>query len=446
MTLAQQRQYALKNLLERAAATVALVALAPLLALVALAVRLDSPGPVFFVQERVGRRGRRFRLYKFRSMIADADRFLDEVGCPSRDRVTRVGRWLRRTSLDELPQLWNIVRGDVALVGPRPLLPEHLYRCRDAERRHDVLPGLTGLAQINGRNTLPWSRRIEYDLQYVDRYSLWLDARILAGTMLVVLGGTGVVLDRNPTKVDDIPKDIPPGGETPMTCNAGRREPVLSGRYKKDQDFERVLATLNDTLAAPHDSDLQDLPEELPTIHVIGAPRSGTTLATQLLASCLDVGYVNNLVATFWRAPVYGLRLSQKLLPDAVPESFRSDYGRTSGIAEPHEFGYFWTHYLGYPEMREQPEAFESTVDWDRLRRVLVNMQHAAGKPMLFKSFLLAWHMERVAQAMPRSVFVWTRRPAGGERAVAPRSPAPAAGFGRSLGGDEAAGVRLAPP
>jgi lipopolysaccharide/colanic/teichoic acid biosynthesis glycosyltransferase len=163
----------------------------PVMLLIALAIRINLGSPVFFTQQRPGLGGRPFRLIKFRSMrdVRDAGGTL----LPDGDRLTRFGRWLRSTSLDELPELWNILRGDMSLVGPRPLLMEYLplYSPEQA-RRHDVRPGLTGWAQISGRNTVDWDERFRLDLWYVDHMSPWLDLRILLRSVAVVFRGRGV--------------------------------------------------------------------------------------------------------------------------------------------------------------------------------------------------------------------------------------------------------------
>jgi len=193
-----------KRAMDVAGAAVGLTLLSPLFLLIALLIKLDSPGPVFFVQERVGLHGRRFRMYKFRSMVADAERRLSEVAHLNetsgpvfkvRDdpRVTRVGRFLRRTSLDELPQLWNVLRGEMSLVGPRPPLPREVEAYGPRERRRlMVKPGITCLWQVNGRHRIPFDRWVELDLEYIERWSLWLDLKILARTIPAVLGRTGV--------------------------------------------------------------------------------------------------------------------------------------------------------------------------------------------------------------------------------------------------------------
>ncbi|QDV75184.1 Undecaprenyl phosphate N,N'-diacetylbacillosamine 1-phosphate transferase [Planctomycetes bacterium K2D] len=340
-------------------------------------------------------------------MVHDADELLDNRGRVLGNRITRVGRFLRKTSLDELPQLLNIVRGEMSFVGPRPILPEHLGRYEGrGELRFRLRPGITGLAQVNGRNTIPWSRRVALDVEYVEQFSLALDLRIWMKTFVVVSKGSGVVMDRNPEVVDDL-AGVRVGGTTEYN---GRVEPRMQGAFRKDAAYEDIMTAMNASLAGSHDAALEDMPETHATIHVIGAPRSGTTLMTQLLASQLDVGYVNNLVAAFWRAPVYGIHLSKKLMPEATPMSFASRYGRTDGIAEPHEFGYFWCRLLGYSEMRQRLQEAEGSVDWDCFHRQIVNMTHAFGKPMVFKSFLLSWHLRRVAEVLSRSCFVWVRR------------------------------------
>ena len=203
-----------KHVVDRFAAVLLLIGLSPLLALIALVVLAKDGRPVLFVPMRLGQRGRPFPCYKFRTMVRDADARLDSKGRPTGERVTALGRWLRRFSLDELPQLANIARGEMSFVGPRPPLPSHLPRYSPEQlRRFDVRPGLTGLAQINGRNRLLWSHRIAYDLEYVRMHSLGLDLRIVLRTFGVVLSGRGLALDRNPDEVDDLPRDAvsPPG-------------------------------------------------------------------------------------------------------------------------------------------------------------------------------------------------------------------------------------------
>ncbi len=170
--------------------TVALVLLSPVMPLVAAAILVALGRPVLFTQARVGLRGRTFTLLKFRTM-ANAS---DAAGAPLRDadRLTSIGELLRRLSLDELPQLLNVLGGDMSLVGPRPLLPEYLPRYTPEQaRRHDVLPGITGLAQVRGRNALSWEEKFALDVRYVRELSPALDARVLFETVLRCISGAG---------------------------------------------------------------------------------------------------------------------------------------------------------------------------------------------------------------------------------------------------------------
>ena len=180
-----------KRLLDLIAACAALVLLLPVIGFVALAVRLSLGAPVLFRQSRPGWRGRPFVLIKFRTMTDDRDGTGELL--PDALRLNRFGRVLRSTSLDELPALWNVVRGDMSIVGPRPLLTQYLprYSSRQA-RRHDVRPGITGLAQVSGRNALAWPHRLELDVQYVERLSFLLDVKILVRTLWHVARRRGI--------------------------------------------------------------------------------------------------------------------------------------------------------------------------------------------------------------------------------------------------------------
>ena len=181
----------MKRLMDIVLAGLALVLLSPVVAAIALLVRLKLGRPVLFRQVRPGLHARPFTILKFRTML-DACTAEGEP-LPDCERLTPFGRWLRSTSLDELPELWNVVRGDMSLVGPRPLLMEYvpLYSPEQA-RRHDVRPGITGWAQINGRNALSWDEKFALDRWYVDNHSLWLDLRIIAATAGSVLGRRGI--------------------------------------------------------------------------------------------------------------------------------------------------------------------------------------------------------------------------------------------------------------
>jgi lipopolysaccharide/colanic/teichoic acid biosynthesis glycosyltransferase len=184
----------LTRVLDLTVATLALLVSAPLLALAALAIRLEGGGPVIYRQRRVGRDGRLFELYKLRTMIAGSDPVgVGTVVARDDPRVTRVGRLLRRFSLDEIPNLLNVLRGEMSIVGPRPTVQVQVDRYTERQRgRLTVLPGITGWAQIQGRASLPWSERIELDLWYVEHVSLALDLEILCRTVAMVLGGHGL--------------------------------------------------------------------------------------------------------------------------------------------------------------------------------------------------------------------------------------------------------------
>jgi len=178
-------------------AGIGLVLLSPLLALAALAIRLDGPGPVLYRQRRIGRDGREFSLLKLRTMVPGSDPVGIGTAVTREDpRVTGVGRLLRRTSFDEVPNLINVIRGEMALVGPRPTIPAQVrdYSPRQ-RRRHEVRPGITGWAQVQGRAGIPWEERLELDLWYVENRSLALDLRILARTAWLTVSGRGLAPD-----------------------------------------------------------------------------------------------------------------------------------------------------------------------------------------------------------------------------------------------------------
>jgi lipopolysaccharide/colanic/teichoic acid biosynthesis glycosyltransferase len=180
-----------KRAFDMVLAAVALAVLSPELLIVALAVRLGLGRPVLFRQVRPGRDGRPFELLKFRTMRDACDR--EERPLPDVERLTELGKFLRRTSLDELPELWNVLRGDMSLVGPRPLLMEYLplYSAEQA-RRHEVRPGVTGLVQVSGRNALTWEEKFRLDVEYVEHYSLTLDMKLLVQTVRAVVTAHGV--------------------------------------------------------------------------------------------------------------------------------------------------------------------------------------------------------------------------------------------------------------
>jgi lipopolysaccharide/colanic/teichoic acid biosynthesis glycosyltransferase len=189
-----------KRALDLAVAVPAAVLLSPLVAALAAAVRIESRGPILFRQERVGRHGRPFRILKLRTLSAEPlTRPADYLIAADDERITRVGAFLRRWSLDELPQLWNIIRGDMSLVGPRPTLRYQVEQYTDFQRRRlEVSPGVTGWAQIHGRNVLSWPKRIELDVWYVDHCSFRLDLAILLRTLPTLFRPGSIYGDAQP--------------------------------------------------------------------------------------------------------------------------------------------------------------------------------------------------------------------------------------------------------
>lgn len=179
------------------------IILIPVLILLSILVFLSMGSPIFFKQERIGKNNKPFIMYKFRTMREPKDgenRLLSDA-----DRVTKLGTFLRKTSLDELPEIINVIKGEMSLVGPRPLLDLHLELFdENQKRRHDVKPGMTGLAQVMGRQSLSFTQRTNLDIKYVDNLSLWLDIKIIVKTILVVLGADGIKTGQNFEEVDDV--------------------------------------------------------------------------------------------------------------------------------------------------------------------------------------------------------------------------------------------------
>jgi lipopolysaccharide/colanic/teichoic acid biosynthesis glycosyltransferase len=181
----------MKRIFDLSLSTLALMLLSPLIIIISILVRIFLGGPVLFCQTRPGLHGKPFKMYKFRSMLSAKDDKGNDL--PDNLRLTTFGKILRASSLDELPELFNVLRGEMSLVGPRPLLTEYmpLYSANQL-RRHDVLPGITGWAQVNGRNTLSWHDKFEYDVWYVDNHSLLLDIKILYLTVKKVIARDGI--------------------------------------------------------------------------------------------------------------------------------------------------------------------------------------------------------------------------------------------------------------
>jgi len=180
-----------KSVLDRLIAAIALIILSPVMLVVAIAIYINIGKPIVFTQPRPGKDGRIFTFYKFRTM---SDR-RDSQGSllPDEERLTAIGQFLRKSSLDEIPQLWNVLKGDMSFVGPRPLLVRYLERYTPEQaRRHEVKPGITGLAQVKGRNAIGWEQKFQLDVWYVDNWSLWLDLKILLLTVLKVVQQEGI--------------------------------------------------------------------------------------------------------------------------------------------------------------------------------------------------------------------------------------------------------------
>ncbi|MFQ6015892.1 MAG: sugar transferase [Anaerolineae bacterium] len=187
-------QMIIKRIFDIALSFTTLVLLSPLFLLIALLIKFDSKGPIFFVQERIGKDGRPFRLIKFRTMIVGAQNVgLGLELARNDERVTRVGRFLRHWSLDELPQFINVLKGEMSIIGPRPSLASQVARYTPRQRRRlEVKPGMAGWAWINGRNLIPWTERIELDIWYVDHWSLWLDFIIFLKAIAVAIRREGL--------------------------------------------------------------------------------------------------------------------------------------------------------------------------------------------------------------------------------------------------------------
>lgn len=184
-------QYLIKRSIDIVGSGIGLILISPILLIVALAIKFKLGSPIFFTQDRVGKDGKVFKMIKFRTMLNAFDKFGEPL--PDEERLTSFGKFLRSTSIDELPELINVFKGDMSLVGPRPLLVEYkkLYS-KEQFRRHEVRPGITGLAQVSGRNSLSWSDRFNLDIEYVDKYNLFMDIKILFMTVIKVLKRDGI--------------------------------------------------------------------------------------------------------------------------------------------------------------------------------------------------------------------------------------------------------------
>lgn len=209
----------IKRTIDIVAAVVLLVLMIaiPLLIVIPIAIRLTSKGPAIFTQDRTGKDGKTFKIYKFRTMLIPEES-LDENGemMLPEQRITKVGRILRKTSLDEITQVFNILNGTMSLVGPRPTLPYQMERYDERQlKRLDMRPGVTGWAQVNGRNDLTWTEKIEYDIEYIEKFNVWFDIKILFKTVAVVLKMDGIAFTKN----DSINAKEPAEEKTPETVN-----------------------------------------------------------------------------------------------------------------------------------------------------------------------------------------------------------------------------------
>jgi len=191
----------IKNLIDRLVAASMLLFLSPFIGILAIAIRLNMGSPIIFSQPRGGKNNSTFTFYKFRTMTDECDS--NGKLLPDMERLTPLGEFLRQTSLDELPQLWNVLIGDMSFVGPRPFIAVYLERyTAEQARRHSVNPGITGWAQINGRNSITWEEKFQLDLWYIDNWSLWLDIKIIAQTVFKIVSKEGIDEDQNTTMTE----------------------------------------------------------------------------------------------------------------------------------------------------------------------------------------------------------------------------------------------------
>lgn len=193
-------QLLIKRILDFIGSLLGLIILSPLFIIIAILIKLSSEGPVFFKQERLGINGTVFKIVKFRTMVVNAEKIGDGIRVKSENdaRITSIGKFLRATSLDELPQLWNVLKGEMSLVGPRPPLTYHPYKFEQysewQRKRFLMKPGMTGLSQVTVRNSVPWDERIEFDIKYVENFSLLLDIKILIKTLIKIFKKEGIYL------------------------------------------------------------------------------------------------------------------------------------------------------------------------------------------------------------------------------------------------------------
>ena len=184
----------------------------------------------------------------------------------------------------------------------------------------------------------------------------------------------------------------------------------LGENYRRNNTFEEVIKSLNEALYAKKFETFPSIDTPQTSIHIIGAPRSGTTLLSQLILSHLDIGYINHLIASFWLAPIYGIHLSQKLLHRQYTSNFQSDFGRTNNILEPHEFSYFWKKHLNYSDFLQMTYQKDHSINWEELRKEIYQMVAGYQKPIVFKSFLFGFHGIEAVKHMPNCIFLLIKR------------------------------------
>ena len=197
----------IKRLIDLFGSLIGSIIISPILIIIALLIKLTSKGPVFFKQERLGKDGKTFKILKFRTMVVNAEKIGDGlfVKTEQDNRITKIGKLLRVTSLDELPQLWNVIVGDMSLVGPRPPVPHHPYEYMKypswAKSRFKMKPGITGLSQVKVRASVNWDTRIKYDVQYIEKFNLFLDFKILYKTVLKMFRSENIYLEEDRNQV-----------------------------------------------------------------------------------------------------------------------------------------------------------------------------------------------------------------------------------------------------
>lgn len=199
----KKKDLVIKRFIDLCGSIVGSILISPILIIIALLIKITSKGPIFFKQVRLGKNGKPFKILKFRTMVVDAEKKGDGlfVKTEQDNRITKVGKLLRATSLDELPQLWNVLMGEMSMVGPRPPVPHHPYKYKEyskyQKKRFEMKPGITGLTQVTVRNSVPWDERIPVDVEYIENFNLWLDIKILFKTMKKIFVKESIYIQSN---------------------------------------------------------------------------------------------------------------------------------------------------------------------------------------------------------------------------------------------------------